>query len=133
MSNHNRKKRFFIFGAGILATLVLGTFMTSRIAPLIRGSIITLDTIPQQTELTDSKIILAGKATDTKQLSINGAPIALSPAGTFEQAIILHPGYNMVTFDGIDTLHKMKKHTYTFVLKENDAGTFAVSTLPTQQ
>ncbi len=132
MSNFTKKKHLLTYGVGIFATLILGAFMVSRIAPLVRGSAITLDHIPDQ-ELTNPKIVLSGKTFDTKQLSMNGTPITLSPTGNFEQTIILHPGYNMITLDGTDTLHKTKKHTYTFILKENDTGTFAVSTLPLQQ
>lgn len=128
----SQKKRTGLIGLGVFVTLILVTFVTSRIVPLVRGSVIILDTLPEQSEVTDAKIILSGTALDTKQLSMNGTVVPLSPAGTFTETILLHPGYNTITFDGIDTLHNIKKHTYTFVLKETETGTFALSSLPNQ-
>ena len=128
----SQKKRTRPIAAGMMGILILGTFVVSRIIPLIRGSAITLDQLPKQSEVTDSKITLSGTALDTKQLSINGTQIPLSPTGTFTQTILLHPGYNTVTLDSIDTLHKTKKHTYAFLLKETETGTFALSSIPNQ-
>ena len=131
MVTTSNKKRTWVI-AGFVGILVLGTFVASRIVPLLRGSEITLSQLPEKTEITDSKITLSGTAFDTKQLSVNGTIVPLSPTGTFTQTILLHPGYNTVTFDSVDTLHKTKKQTYAFLLKETETGTFALSSIPNQ-
>jgi hypothetical protein len=131
MVTTSNKKRTWVI-AGFVGILILGTFVASRIVPLLRGSEITLSQLPEKTEITDSKITLSGTAFDTKQLSVNGTIVPLSPTGTFTQTILLHPGYNTVTFDSVDTLHKTKKQTYAFLLKETETGTFALSSIPNQ-
>jgi hypothetical protein len=131
MVTTSNKKRTWVI-TGFVGILVLGTFVASRIVPLLRGSEITLNQLPEKSELTDSKITLSGTAFDTKQLSVNGTIVPLSPTGTFTQTILLHPGYNTITFDSVDTLHKTKKQTYAFLLKETETGTFALSSIPNQ-
>lgn len=112
--------------------LILGIFIASRIVPVIRGPQISIDTLPQNSEVSDPMISLTGTATDTKKLTINGTEVLLSPAGEFNQKVLLHPGYNTITFDSSDNLGHTKKKSFAFLLKELDSGTFALSSLPDQ-
>lgn len=112
--------------------LILGIFIASRIVPVIRGPQISIDTLPQNSEVSDPMISLTGTATDTKKLTINGTEVLLSPAGEFSQKVLLHPGYNTITFDSSDNLGHTKKKSFAFLLKELDSGTFALSSLPDQ-
>lgn len=132
MNMHTKKKN--LWKTGIISTLALlvVVFAASRIIPLIRGSQVHLDSFPTTTEVTNPLISLSGIAADTRKLTINGAEVPLSPTGSFKQNVLLHPGYNTITLDASDTLGHKKKHSYAFLLKELDTGTFAVSSLPAQ-
>lgn len=128
----SQTKKNNLWKKGAIGTLILLVlvFAGSRIIPIIRGSIVQLDSLPQNTEVSDPLISLSGKAVDTKKLTINGTDVALSPTGLFKQNILLHPGYNTITIDSSDTIGHNKKKSYAFLLKELDAGTFAVSSFP---
>lgn len=115
-----------------LGMICLGVFMTSRIVPIIRGPQITLETIPEHSEVSQPLIKLSGKITHSKKATINGTDLFVTPTGTFNEDILLNNGYNAITFQVSDALGHTKQKQYAFVLKENDTGTFAVSTLPNQ-
>ena len=112
--------------------LILGVFVASRIIPIIRGPQITIDALPESSEVSDPVISLSGSASDTQKLTLNGSDVLLSPDGLFTQKILLHPGYNTITFDSVDGLGHTKKKSFAFLLKELDTGTFALSSLPNQ-
>lgn len=131
MSGHKRKNLWLTAGMSI-GMLMLVVFVASRIVPVIRGPQITINTLPQGSEVSDPVISLSGIASDTKKLTLNGTEILLSPAGEFTQKILLHPGYNTMTFDSSDSLGHTKKKSFAFLLKELDSGTFALSSLPDQ-
>lgn len=123
------KNIWFIAGASIVTLVAM--FVVSRIVPIVRGSDIKLD-IPQDSEVSEPVVNLSGVARDTKKLTLNGSPIALSPTGEFAYTVLLHPGYNTITLDTVDALDHTKKQTYAFLLKELPTGTFAFSSLPNQ-
>jgi hypothetical protein len=130
MSQQQKSKKIWLIGTTIISGLVLA-FVVSRIAPIVRGSDIEL-TIPHNSEVSEPIIALSGLAKDTKKLSLNGSPILLSPTGSFERTVLLHPGYNTITLDTVDKIGHTKKQTYAFLLKELPTGTFALSSLPNQ-
>ena len=130
--SQTKKKNLWVKGGISALILMVLVFAGSRIVPIIRGSKVRLDSLPQNTEVTNPLISLSGKTVDTRKLTINGTDVALSPTGSFKQSILLHPGYNTITIDASDTIGHQKKHTYAFLLKELDTGTFAVSSLPSQ-
>lgn len=130
MSQQQKSKKIWLIGTTIISGLVLA-FVVSRIAPIVRGSDIEL-TIPHNSEVSEPIIELSGFAKDTKKLSLNGSPIPLSPTGSFERTVLLHPGYNTITLDTVDKIGHTKKQTYAFLLKELPTGTFALSSLPNQ-
>jgi hypothetical protein len=130
MSQQRKSKNIWFIGGATLVAL-LGVFVASRIIPIIRGSEITL-AIPHDSEVSQPIISLSGSAHDTKKLTVNGSPVLLSPTGTFQRTILLHPGYNTITLDSVDNIGHTKKRTYAFLLKELETGTFALSSLPNQ-
>ena len=125
-----KKKNLWITGSIATLALMVVVFAGSRIIPIIRGSKVQLDSLPQNTEVSDPLISLTGKTVDTRKLTINGTDVPLSPSGSFKQTILLHPGYNTITLDASDTIGHKKKQSYAFLLKELDTGTFALSSLP---
>ena len=131
MSEHKKKNLSWKIGLSI-SMLILGVFVASRIIPIIRGPQITIDALPESSEVSDPVISLSGSASDTQKLTLNGSDVLLSPDGLFTQKILLHPGYNTITFDSVDGLGHTKKKSFAFLLKELDTGTFALSSLPNQ-
>ncbi len=131
MSEHKKKNLWLKTGLG-MGMLVIGVFIASRVIPIIRGPQITIDALPESSEVSDPIISLSGSASDTQKLTLNGSDVLLSPTGSFTQKILLHPGYNTITFDSVDGLGHTKKKSFAFLLKELDTGTFALSSLPNQ-
>ena len=131
MSEHKKKNLWWKTGLS-LSMLILGVFIASRIVPVIRGPQITINALPESSEVSDPIISLSGSASDTQKLTLNGSDVLLSPTGSFTQKILLHPGYNTITFDSVDGLGHTKKKGFAFLLKELDTGTFALSSLPNQ-
>ena len=130
MQSHSMK--FIIQKSAWIGVFAVVAFAISRIIPVIMGSQLHIDQLANTSEGSNPVIAISGSASDTKSLTINGAPIALSPAGTFSQTLLLHPGYNTITFDTSDKLGRAKKESFAFLLKELDSGTFAVSAFPSQ-
>ena len=126
-----RKTKSVWFIGGISALALVLIFVGSRILPLVRGAEVAL-TIPKDSEVSQPMIALSGIASDTKKLAVNGSSVPLSPTGAFNWSVLLHPGYNTITIDTVDALNHTKKKSYAFLLKELPTGTFALSTLPSQ-
>jgi hypothetical protein len=110
-------KRFAKISLMIGVLGVLG-FVGFNLYPLIHGPSITVETLSDGATLNDSMIRLSGRAKFTKDLSINGAPLATSPSGTFDEHLVLNPGYNLITITGTDRFGTVKESTYTLVLHE---------------
>jgi hypothetical protein len=115
---------------GVIACV--GIFAISRIAPLLSDARVVLSNPPEQTGLSSPVITITGKAIHAKSLSLNGTPIITLPDGTFEQTILLSPGYNSLTFDSTGALGTTNKQTHALVLKEIETGSFAVSSFRVQ-
>ncbi len=128
----SRIVKFMITYAAWGGVLLVGLFAISRIIPIIRGPELHINSLANTSEVSNPVIALSGSASDTKSLAMNGTPVALSPTGTFSQTVLLHPGYNTITFDSTDKLGRAKKESFAFLLKELDSGTFAVSSFPAQ-
>lgn len=133
MNPNSKKQHILSVRSGIIVGMVcLGVFMSSRIVPIIRGPQINLESIPEHSEVSEPLIKLSGTITHSKKATINGTDLFMTPDGKFNESILLNTGYNAITFQVSDALGHTKEKQYAFVLKENETGTFAVSTLPSQ-
>lgn len=105
------------FGVSIFAITV---FVGVKVYPIIHGPVINLATIDNGAQVTDPMIRVSGKARFTKNLLVNGAPVATAPDGTFDQNLILNPGYNLLTFEGNDRFGSTSKKDFVVVLAEQN-------------
>ncbi len=119
-----RKITLCMLGAGV------ALFVGAKLYPLIHGPDIQLATMINGAHLTEPVVQLSGTAHFTKDLIINGAPIATAPNGSFDEKLLLNPGYNVITMEGKDRFGNSNVKNYTAILTEEADHTFTLNTLP---
>ena len=124
----------FYAGRGIVAVAVLGLcgFVAMKIYPLVHGPAINLGTLSDGASVADPMIRIAGKALYTKDLAVNGNPLPLSPDGSFDDKLVLNPGYNVISLQARDRFGKVSNHDYEIVLKESPTGLSFNTSSPAQ-
>ena len=124
-----RNRNFLRTSCGVLG-LALIVFVGTKMYPLIHGPDIQLATMTDGAHLTEPVVQLSGTAHFTKDLIINGAPIATAPNGSFDEKLLLNPGYNVITMEGKDRFGNSNVKNYTAILTEEADHTFTLNTLP---
>ncbi len=119
-------KRFTLGAFAILLSVFIGT----KVYPIVHGPKIETATIHDGTTMETALLPLTGIAKYTKDLVINGNPIATAPNGSFNDNILLSPGYNVITMQAIDRFGKKSIKNYEIVLHENDNGSFTANVPP---
>lgn len=114
---------------GVPAIALLG-FVALKIYPVIHGPSISIDTLENGTVLTDPLIALNGTAAHAQDLIINGAPVPTSPNGSFNEHVLLSPGYNLITLSATDRYGTTETKNYAVMLSENPGGTFTANVPP---
>ena len=102
---------------GIVGVFVL-VFIGSKLYPIIHGPKISIATLTNGATLTDPMIRISGIASFTRELIVNGESFALSPSGAFDEKLLLNPGYNLITIQGVDRYGKANNQTYAVMLDE---------------
>jgi uncharacterized protein YfaP (DUF2135 family) len=102
---------------GIFVFGVLG-FIGFKLYPIIHGPVITVATLTNGGTVQEPMIRVSGTASFTQQLIVNGKTLALSPDGSFDEKLVLNPGYNLVMIQGADRFGKTKNQNYAVVLAE---------------
>ena len=110
---------------GILGVLVLG-FVGLKLYPLVHGPAVDLATLSNGAVLNDPMIRISGKALYTKSLIVNGDSLALSPDGSFDEHLVLNPGYNVIAIQAVDRFGKLQSHNYSVVLREPSTNGLSV-------
>ncbi len=114
---------------GLFAVAVVA-FVGAKLYPLVHGPDIQLATMTNGAHLTEPMIRLSGKARFTKDLVVNGAPLATAPDGTFDEHFLLNPGYNVITMEGRDRFGHRSISNYAVILTEEPDHTLTLNTLP---
>lgn len=104
-----------IFG---IVGIFLVVFIASKLYPIIHGPRISISTLTNGAILTDPMVRISGVASFTRELIVNGESFALSPSGAFDEKLLLNPGYNLITVQGIDRYGKSNNQTYAVILDE---------------
>ncbi len=102
---------------GLLVVLVCG-FVGMKLYPLVHGPDVLLSTFKDGANLDNPMVSVSGKALYTKNLMVNGNPLALSPDGSFSETIVLNPGYNVVSLQAKDQFGKVSTHDYALMLSD---------------
>lgn len=120
MIKTKQEKNILLISRGIISLVVLGIlgFIGFRLYPIIHGPRIHVETLTNGETLMDSMIRISGIADYTQQLIVNGKELPLSPTGSFDEKLILNPGYNLVTIAASDRYGKTTNRSYIVVLKE---------------
>jgi len=113
-----------LFGVALVA------FVGAKLYPLAHGPQIELATMTNGAHLTEPMIRISGKARFTKDLVINGAPLATAPDGTFDERFLLNPGYNVITMEGRDRFGHRNIKNYAVILTEEADHTLTLNTVP---
>lgn len=119
-------QRIFLGLLGVVFTFFIGT----KIYPLVHGPDIQVATITNGAKITTPMIQLSGVARFTKDLVVNGAPLATAPDGSFDENILLNPGYNVVTMEGRDRFGNRHVDNYTLILTEKTNPVLTLDTPP---
>lgn len=129
MSPSKPEKTFRLVKKVSLAILVLGfaLFVGRGIYPYIHGPSLTIHGISNGSTLTDPMIHISGTALYTKQLLVSGRSLALATDGSFDETILLHPGYNTISVIGQDQFGKTSSKTYALVVKDTSATNVAIN------
>lgn len=105
---------------GIVGVFVF-VFIGSKLYPIVHGPKISISTLTNGAILKDPMVRISGVASFTRELIVNGESFALSPNGTFDEKLLLNPGYNLITVQGIDRYGKANNQTYAVILDEPPA------------
>ena len=116
---------------GILSVALI-SFIGAKLYPLIHGPEIEMSTVSDGAHLTEPMIRVSGIAKFTKDLVVNGAPLATAPNGSFDENLLINPGYNIITMEGKDRFGNKNVKNYTVILTEEPDHTFTLNTPPVQ-
>ncbi len=114
----NRTIKQMVFG---VSGILIITFIGIKLYPIIHGPSIHVATINNGQSLVNPMIQISGKAKFTKDLFVNGAPLATAPDGSFNQNLLLNPGYNLLTLEGKDRFGSISKKDFALVLEESNS------------
>ena len=117
---------------GLISVAIIG-FIGIKMYPVFHGPDIQITTLEDGATLNEPLIRISGKARYTKDLFVNGAVLPTAPDGSFDEKLILIPGYNIIAVSGKDRFGTTKHTTYSIVLHEEKNQTFTmdVTHLPT--
>ncbi|MDB4984172.1 MAG: Polymorphic outer membrane protein [Patescibacteria group bacterium] len=105
-------------------------FVGRGLYPYVHGPSISVRTLTDGAVLSDPAVTISGKALYTKDLSVSGRSLTLATDGSFDETILLHPGYNVISIIGHDRFGKTSSKTYALVLKDPSDQSVAVTYPP---
>jgi len=129
MTTPKPEKRFNLAKKSSIAVLamVFALVVVHGIYPYIHGPSIAISGISNGITVTNPAITISGTALYTKELSVSGRSLPLSTSGTFDETILLHPGYNVISVVGSDRFGKTSSRDYAVVLKDSPANNVAIN------
>ncbi|MBP6860268.1 MAG: hypothetical protein KBC38_01755 [Candidatus Pacebacteria bacterium] len=93
-------------GAISLVLVLLAGYGFFEAAPLLRGPQLTLDA-GSYANTVDGFITVAGTASHTQSLSLNGAPLLIDEEGRFQKTLLLPSGNAILTLTAGDRFGRM--------------------------
>lgn len=131
MLTHQEKKlnalKKVFWGMVSLGTLA---FVSVNIYPIVHGPAIHIENITNGETFSSPVIELSGRARFTKDLMVNGVVLPTSPEGSFDEKLVLTPGYNIISVSGKDRFGTITEKNYAFVLEEHDSGLVTLVPMP---
>ncbi len=102
---------FVLLGISVLS--LVGFNMRDR----IWGAPLSIDTAKNGATITSPFLPITGVARHARELLINGRPITLTRDGSFNDTVLLSPGYNIVEVALRDQFGNQKVKTYHVVVR----------------
>lgn len=132
MQSHQEKTKHLI-QKGLIGIFVFGVlgFVGCKLYPIIHGPVISVATLTNGGTVQEPMIRISGIASFTQQLIVNGKNLALSPDGSFDEKLVLNPGYNLVMIQGADRFGKVTHQNYAVVLAEKSQPQTLTMNVPT--
>ncbi len=100
---------FFFFVAG---------YSYFRLKDVSQGVKISIESLKNGITLNDPRINIVGQARHAITLSINDDPVPVDQKGNFSQALLLPPGYTVITVRAEDKFGKTDEKVYEVVYRE---------------
>ncbi|OGI61215.1 hypothetical protein A2645_00485 [Candidatus Nomurabacteria bacterium RIFCSPHIGHO2_01_FULL_39_9] len=99
-------------GALALFFVVVVGYAYFKTKDLFHGVSLQINGLIDNGNYSEPAVEITGLARKTKNLSINGEEIFISPEGTFRDLRILLPGYNIITIRAVDRFGKATEKIY---------------------
>lgn len=107
-------KRVFT-AAGVLAALLLFSYLYFQSYDLIRGPFIEVYEPADGATLTEQPVTLSGQAKNVSLLLLNDHPLPTSEDGFFEEQLLLSHGYTIITLYAEDRFGRTITKTLNLV------------------
>lgn len=111
-------KKILQVGSLVLLFTVLGVYTYYKTRDAIFGVNLVVTGITNGETTTEELVTLDGVAAHTRILSVNGQPISVDQQGRFRYALLLQPGYNIVTVHTEDKFGKKKDKVFEVYYKQ---------------
>ena len=118
--NRETIKRVLVITSVIIVAIVIIAYSYHASKGIIVGPTIVI-TSPSvdETSFSSSTVEIKGIATRTQSISLNGRAILIDESGNFLETVILSPGYNVETLQGIDKFSHATTASLQLIYKPN--------------
>lgn len=99
---------------GILISAIIG-LAVYNMRDFLFGTPLHIVALKDGTTIHSLVLPINGNALHAKTITVNGRPIAIDPKGTFNDEVLLSPGYNVVEISLFDRFGKEKTKTLHLV------------------
>jgi hypothetical protein len=110
------KKTLKITILSVFFLLIVGFAFINSIGLLFGVKIknVRVDGLPAQagSKMTSNVLDVTGNTRNAKNVTLNGREISIDKAGNFNETIILHSGYNVITITAKDKFGNMDEKNY---------------------
>lgn len=123
MSITKDMKRGFPIKGFIISILVLGvvSLVGYNMHDRIMGSPLIVNTVANGSNIDSQFLSISGRAPHARELLINGRPVGIDRSGSFNDGVLLSPGYNIVEIALRDQFGNEKIRTYQYVVSSTTA------------
>lgn len=125
------KRSIIIRGIGLIFFIFVIIFGYNRFGRYIHGPQIVEISLKEYQQIDSLSLPITGTVRNVELISINGQNITINDKNTFNEIIVLSPGYTIIDIDLIDPFGKEK--TYSYSIETTAKNPLYVSTLKETQ
>lgn len=109
-----KRTKWIVVGIGVIAIMAYAAYEARSV---IAGPALTIEKPRDGEVFSEPLIVIAGRAKNTAQLSINGRQIFTDEKGNFSDALLLGRGHTIIEFWAEDKFGKVRVKHREVVLK----------------